>query len=90
MPQSSQTPEASGAWALLVNADGSDEWLEQCNEALAEVQREARRKALREAIDAARSELLTDNTGTDADVAYNQAIYDVVTAIENAGDGAAS
>lgn len=29
------------AWAELVNSDGSDEWLELCNAALAEVQREA-------------------------------------------------
>ena len=32
------------AWAQLVNADGSDEWLELCNEALKEVQHETARK----------------------------------------------
>ncbi|MGV9659117.1 hypothetical protein ACWDR5_19395 [Streptomyces koyangensis] len=36
------------AWAQVVNADGSDEWLELCNAALLEVQREqSRRDALR-------------------------------------------
>lgn len=33
------------AWAELVNADGSDEWLEKCEAALLEVQRETLRKA---------------------------------------------
>lgn len=32
------------AWAQIVNADGSDEWLELCNKALAEVQAETRRR----------------------------------------------
>lgn len=33
------------AWAELVNADGSDEWLETCNAALLEVQRETLHRA---------------------------------------------
>lgn len=33
------------AWAALVNTDGSDEWLELCNRALAEVQEETLRRA---------------------------------------------
>jgi hypothetical protein len=32
------------AWAELVNADGSDEWLELCSRALEEVQRETSRR----------------------------------------------
>lgn len=32
------------AWIEVVNADGSDEWLETCNAALVEVQRETRRR----------------------------------------------
>ncbi|MFF1625583.1 hypothetical protein [Streptomyces sp. NPDC058272] len=32
------------AWAELVNADGSDEWLELCSRALEEVQREQSRR----------------------------------------------
>lgn len=32
------------AWAELVNANGSDEWLELCSRALEEVQRETSRK----------------------------------------------
>ncbi|MFF3312489.1 hypothetical protein [Streptomyces sp. NPDC002952] len=32
------------AWAELVNADGSDEWLELCSRALEEVQREQTRR----------------------------------------------
>jgi hypothetical protein len=32
------------AWAQIVNADGSDEWLELCSRALTEVQTETRRK----------------------------------------------
>jgi DNA-binding SARP family transcriptional activator len=32
------------AWAELVNHDGSDEWLELCNNALVEVQTETARK----------------------------------------------
>ncbi|MEV4228116.1 hypothetical protein AB0J81_13650 [Streptomyces bobili] len=32
------------AWAELVNSDGSDEWLELCNKALAEVQAETSRR----------------------------------------------
>ncbi|WP_069752940.1 hypothetical protein [Streptomyces sp. EN16] len=33
------------AWAELVNADGSDEWLELCSRALEEVQEETLRRA---------------------------------------------
>lgn len=40
-----------------------------------------RSQVLNEAIQAARGELLQDNTGTPEDEAYNQAISDVVTAI---------
>jgi hypothetical protein len=32
------------AWAEVVNHDGSDEWLELCNRALQEVQRETSRR----------------------------------------------
>ncbi|MFG3014324.1 hypothetical protein ACGFZB_28675 [Streptomyces cinerochromogenes] len=32
------------AWAELVNANGSDEWLELCSRALEEVQRETSRR----------------------------------------------
>ncbi|MGW2513688.1 hypothetical protein ACWC0A_30695 [Streptomyces scopuliridis] len=32
------------AWAEVVNHDGSDEWLELCSQALAEVQRETSRR----------------------------------------------
>ncbi|MFE1126769.1 phiSA1p31-related protein [Streptomyces albidoflavus] len=32
------------AWAQVVNADGSDEWLELCNAALLEIQREQSRR----------------------------------------------
>ncbi|WP_097964580.1 hypothetical protein [Streptomyces sp. or20] len=35
------------AWAELVNADGSDEWLELCSRALVEVREEALRRAVR-------------------------------------------
>ncbi|KDQ65737.1 hypothetical protein [Streptomyces sp. NTK 937] len=35
------------AWAELVNADGSDEWLELCSRALEEVQEETLRRAAR-------------------------------------------
>ena len=41
---------------------------------------------LNEAIEAARSERLHDNTGTPEDEAYNQAISDVVAAIERLRD----
>lgn len=41
----------------------------------------ARREVLAEAIEAARSERLTDNTGTDVDNAYNQAVTDVIDAL---------
>lgn len=34
----------SGAWAEIVNADGSDEWLAKCSAALAEVQSETARR----------------------------------------------
>jgi hypothetical protein len=34
-----------GAWMELVNADGSDEWLEKCSAALEDVQRETLRRA---------------------------------------------
>lgn len=33
------------AWPEVVNADGSDEWLETCSDALIEVQRESNRRA---------------------------------------------
>lgn len=33
------------AWAEIVTADGSDEWLEKCEAALLEVQHETRRRA---------------------------------------------
>ncbi|CAO0836089.1 putative protein OS=Streptomyces microflavus OX=1919 GN=Smic_80990 PE=4 SV=1 [Streptomyces microflavus] len=33
------------AWAELINADGSDEWLELCGRALKEVQEETLRRA---------------------------------------------
>ena len=33
------------AWAELVNANGDDEWLDKCEAALLEVQRETLRKA---------------------------------------------
>ncbi|MGW3197161.1 hypothetical protein ACWDBD_21735 [Streptomyces sp. NPDC001118] len=42
---------------------------------------EHRAENLREAIEAARSEYLHDDTGAPEDVAYNQAISDVVAAI---------
>ncbi|MFJ4529082.1 hypothetical protein [Streptomyces nigrescens] len=32
------------AWAEIVNADGSDEWLAKCNAALAEIQTETSRR----------------------------------------------
>ena len=35
------------AWAKLVNADGSDEWLELCNRALVEVQGETAQRLSR-------------------------------------------
>jgi sRNA-binding protein len=48
----------------------------------AEEQLEVQRaKALAEAIEAARSEHLTDDTGTDEDAAYNQGVSDAVAAI---------
>ncbi|UNZ20572.1 hypothetical protein [Streptomyces sp. 891-h] len=89
MSTSSQNPKASGAWALLVNADGSDEWLEQCNAALAEVQEETRAKTLRHAIEQARGEYLTDDTGSDEDRAYNRAVSDVIAAIDALRTGGA-
>lgn len=35
----------SGDWAHIVGADGSDEWLQTCSAALAEVQRETLSRA---------------------------------------------
>jgi len=35
------------AWAEIVNANGSDEWLELCSRALEEVQRETSRRNAR-------------------------------------------
>jgi hypothetical protein len=50
------------AWAQLVNSDGSDEWLELCNKALAEVQSEtSRRNAAK--IQAAMEEVRVDDWG---------------------------
>ncbi|MFF1684660.1 hypothetical protein [Streptomyces sp. NPDC058254] len=90
MSSSSQNTETSGAWALLVNADGADEWLQLCNAALVEVQRETRSKALAEAIDAARNEYLPDHTGLAEDDAYNQAVSHVIAAIGTLTEGGAS
>lgn len=42
----------------------------------------ARAQAYRDAIEAARSEYLTDNTGTDEDEAYNRGIADAIAAID--------
>lgn len=39
-----------GAWAEVVLADGSDEWLETTGLALSEVQAETRRRVLREVL----------------------------------------
>ncbi|MEU2603209.1 hypothetical protein [Streptomyces albus] len=89
MSTSSQKPESSGAWALLVNADGSDEWLEQCNAALIEVQQTTRTRTLREAIEALRAEYLTDDTGTPEDAAYNNAISDAIAVIDALRTGGA-
>lgn len=33
------------AWAEIINADGSDEWLAKCSEALGEIQAEQRRRS---------------------------------------------
>ncbi|WP_328742932.1 hypothetical protein OG436_29515 [Streptomyces caniferus] len=37
----------SGAWAEIVNADGSDEWLKLCAAALVEIQAETSRRNAR-------------------------------------------
>lgn len=47
-----------------------------------------RAEVLAEAIEAARSEYLTDNTGTDEDNAYNNGITDAVAAIGSLTEGA--
>ena len=36
------------AWPEIVNADGSDEWLQMCSAALVNIQREAGRRAAEE------------------------------------------
>ncbi|MFE2486088.1 hypothetical protein ACFXGR_22860 [Streptomyces mirabilis] len=47
-----------------------------------------RAEILREAIEAARGEYLTDATGTPEDEAYNQAVSDVVAALGALLEGA--
>lgn len=47
-----------------------------------------RDEVLREAIEAARGEYLTDATGTDEDTAYNQGVTDAITAICKLIEGA--
>lgn len=49
-----------------------------------------RAEVLNEAIAAARSLLLTHKIETDGDVAYNQAIYDVITVVKTFPEGGAS
>jgi hypothetical protein len=49
------------AWAELVNANGSDEWLEMCSRALLEVQRETSRR------NAAKIRAAYEGRGTDED-----------------------
>lgn len=49
---------------------------------MAITENETRTRALREAIEAARGEYLEDATSTPEDEAYNQAVSDVVAAID--------
>jgi hypothetical protein len=67
------------AWAELVNADGSDEWLELCNKALAEVQREAGRRI------ASRIAKLAEDTSND-DVKSRSLCGEYWTALDEAED----
>jgi len=55
-----------------------------------EVREQARAEVLAEAIEAARGEYLTDNTGTDEVIAYNNGITDAVAAISALLDGGES
>jgi hypothetical protein len=41
---------SDGAWARLVNSDGSDEFLELCNAALLEIQKETLARARKQSI----------------------------------------
>jgi hypothetical protein len=65
------------AWARLVNADGSDEHLKLCSEALVEVQVEQQRKVLA-GLKAEFLRLLTEDSETNdrRREEYNQAIFD--------------
>jgi hypothetical protein len=49
-----------------------------------------RAEVLAEAIEAARSEYLTDSTGESEDDSYNQAVTDVIAGIEAIADGGGS
>jgi hypothetical protein len=77
----------SGAWAALVNSQGSDEHLALCEAAMIEIQQETRRKVLREARDAAAGEHLHEDTGCPEDEAYDEGVSDAVQAIERLMEG---
>lgn len=50
----------------------------------------SRARALNDAIEAARSEYMTDDTGTDEDAAYNNGVTDTIAAIGRLTDGGES
>lgn len=87
-------PQAESAVRSLMNGGFNEQ---HAREIIARVQGEARERgywqgrsqALAEAIKAARSEYLTDSTGTDEDNAYNNGIADAVAAINMLTDGGA-
>lgn len=61
----------------LLMLDGSDEWPAKVDAILAR----HRTEVLSEAVEAARSEYLTDNTGDPEDEAYNRGVSDATAAV---------
>ncbi|MGW0780298.1 hypothetical protein [Streptomyces sp. NPDC002913] len=68
----------------LLMLDGSDEWPAKVDAILAR----HRAEVLGEAVDAARDEYLTDNTGDPEDEAYNRGVSDAVAAVGALGEAA--
>lgn len=79
-------------WRATYGPDALPGALSRAQRAEAEVERlKADRAAtLNEAIEAARGEYLTDNTGTPEDEAYNQGVTDVIAAIGYLLEGGAA